>query len=60
VRQNIAEIDEIKAEEHVEQVELTPPERAIYLELEHYLQVIPLLFSLPLSLSLLPLSLLNL
>ncbi len=39
VRQNVAEIDEIKSEEHVEYVELTPPERAIYLELEHYLQV---------------------
>ena len=41
VRQNIAEIDEIKSEEHLEYVELTPPERAIYLELEHYLQVLP-------------------
>lgn len=40
VRQNIAEIDEIKSEEHTVYVELTPPERAIYLELEHYLQVL--------------------
>eukprot|EP00026_Physarum_polycephalum_P000576 Phypoly_transcript_00577.p1 GENE.Phypoly_transcript_00577~~Phypoly_transcript_00577.p1 ORF type:complete len:1459 (+),score=393.26 Phypoly_transcript_00577:191-4378(+) len=40
VRQNIAEIDEIKSEEHVEYITLTPPERAIYLELDHYLQSI--------------------
>jgi len=40
VRQNIAEIDEIKAEEHLQQVTLTPAERAIYLELEHHLQAI--------------------
>jgi len=38
VRQNIAEIDEIKAEEHIEMITLTPAERAIYLELDHHLQ----------------------
>ena len=39
VRQNIAEIDEIVAEEHVEKILLTPAERAVYLELDHHLQV---------------------
>ncbi|KAG5191770.1 hypothetical protein JKP88DRAFT_204605 [Tribonema minus] len=38
VRQNIAEIDEIKAEEHVVPITLPPAERAIYLELDHHLQ----------------------
>ena len=38
VRQNIAEIDEIVAEEHVEKILLTPAERAVYLELDHHLQ----------------------
>jgi len=38
VRQNIAEIDEIKTEEHLEYVTLTPAEKAIYLELDHHLQ----------------------
>jgi len=38
VRQNIAEIDEIRAEEHLALVQLTPAERAIYLELDHHLQ----------------------
>lgn len=39
VRQNIAEIDEIRAEEKVVSVTLPPAERAIYLELDHHLQV---------------------
>ena len=38
VRQNIAEIDEIKFKEDVMDVQLRPAERAIYLELDHYLQ----------------------
>ncbi|KAJ3321351.1 hypothetical protein HDU76_014120 [Blyttiomyces sp. JEL0837] len=38
VRQNIAEIDEIKFEDAVVPVRLPPAERAIYLELEHHLQ----------------------
>lgn len=38
VRQNIAEIDEIPFEEHRVKVELPPAERAIYLELETYLE----------------------
>eukprot|EP00939_MAST-03C_sp_MAST-3C-sp1_P004796 g4796.t1 len=38
VRQNIAEIDEIKAEEHAIVVDAPPAERAIYLELEHHLK----------------------
>ena len=38
VRQNIAEIDEIIAEEHIEKILLTPAERAVYLELDHHLQ----------------------
>ncbi|KAI9342379.1 helicase-like transcription factor HLTF/DNA helicase RAD5, DEAD-box superfamily [Obelidium mucronatum] len=40
VRQNIAEIDEIFAEEVLIRVELPPAERAIYLELEHHLQAL--------------------
>jgi len=38
MRQNIAEIDEIKFKEDVVDVNLRPAERAIYLELDHYLQ----------------------
>ena len=38
VRQNIAEIDEIKFKEDIVDVQLRPAERAIYLELDHYLQ----------------------
>ena len=38
VRQNIAEIDEIKSEEIPMDIQLRPAERAIYLELDHYLQ----------------------
>ena len=38
MRQNIAEIDEIKFREDVCDVQLRPAERAIYLELDHYLQ----------------------
>jgi SNF2 family DNA or RNA helicase len=38
VRQNIAEIDEIPYEEHLEFIELPPAERAIYLELETHLR----------------------
>jgi len=38
MRQNIAEIDEIKFKEDVCDVQLRPAERAIYLELDHYLQ----------------------
>jgi hypothetical protein len=37
VRQNIAEIDEIKCEEHTVIVKLPPAEMAIYLELENHL-----------------------
>jgi SNF2 family DNA or RNA helicase len=38
VRQNIAEIDEIPYEEHLEFIELPPAERAIYLELDTHLR----------------------
>jgi hypothetical protein len=38
VRQNIAEIDEIPAVEHIRMLTLPPAERAIYLELAHHLQ----------------------
>jgi hypothetical protein len=38
VRQNIAEIDEIRSEEIPVEINLRPAERAIYLELDHYLQ----------------------
>ena len=38
MRQNIAEIDEIKFKENICDVQLRPAERAIYLELDHYLQ----------------------
>ena len=38
VRQNIAEIDEIPQEEHINKVTLPPAERAIYLELETHLK----------------------
>ena len=38
VRQNIAEIDEIRSEEVPVDIALRPAERAIYLELDHYLQ----------------------
>ena len=38
VRQNIAEIDEIPQEEHINLVTLPPAERAIYLELETHLK----------------------
>ncbi|VDC03465.1 unnamed protein product [Peniophora sp. CBMAI 1063] len=38
VRQNVAEIDEIKWEEHYIKVQLPAAERAIYLELEHHLR----------------------
>ena len=41
VRQNIAEIDEIRSEEIPVDIQLRPAERAIYLELDHYLQVRP-------------------
>ncbi|KAG8774484.1 hypothetical protein FRC12_001960 [Ceratobasidium sp. 428] len=40
VRQNVAEIDEIKSEEHVMSVKLPAAERAIYLELKHHLQAL--------------------
>ncbi|KAJ3557316.1 hypothetical protein NM688_g1536 [Phlebia brevispora] len=40
VRQNIAEIDEIPCTFHVEKVYLPAAERAIYLELEHYLRAL--------------------
>ena len=40
VRQNYAEIDEIPYEEHIVPVQLPAAERAIYLELEHYLQAL--------------------
>lgn len=39
VRQNIAEIDEIEQERTSVSVKLVPVERAIYLELDHHLQV---------------------
>lgn len=38
VRQNIAEIDEIKSEEKIKRVILTPAEHAVYMELEHHLR----------------------
>ena len=38
VRQNVAEIDEILAEEHVVRFPLPPAERAIYLEFDHHLK----------------------
>jgi len=38
VRQNIAEIDEIKCEERFVSVELPPAEKALYMELETYLK----------------------
>ena len=38
MRQNIAEIDEIPAVEHIRMLTLPPAERAIYLELAHHLQ----------------------
>ncbi|KAI9683648.1 MAG: hypothetical protein M1829_004953 [Trizodia sp. TS-e1964] len=38
VRQNIAEIDEIPFEEHLKPIVLPAAERAIYLELQHFLQ----------------------
>ncbi|GMI05451.1 hypothetical protein TrVE_jg4580 [Triparma verrucosa] len=38
VRQNIAEIDEIPQEEHLELVTMPPAERAVYLELETHLK----------------------
>ncbi|KIP07147.1 hypothetical protein PHLGIDRAFT_431623 [Phlebiopsis gigantea 11061_1 CR5-6] len=40
VRQNIAEIDEIPCETHVEKIALPAAERAIYLELEHHLRAL--------------------
>lgn len=40
VRQNYAEIDEILFEEHIVPIKLPAAERAIYLELEHYLQAL--------------------
>eukprot|EP01113_Clastostelium_recurvatum_P046108 TRINITY_DN802_c3_g1_i2.p1 TRINITY_DN802_c3_g1~~TRINITY_DN802_c3_g1_i2.p1 ORF type:complete len:630 (-),score=156.57 TRINITY_DN802_c3_g1_i2:28-1818(-) len=40
VRQNIAEIDEIKLERHDVHISLTPAERALYLELDHHLQAV--------------------
>ncbi|CAL1714237.1 unnamed protein product [Somion occarium] len=40
VRQNIAEIEEIPWKEHVMKIELPAAERAIYLELEHYLRAL--------------------
>lgn len=39
MRQNIAEIDEIEQERGNVLVKLVPVERAIYLELDHHLQV---------------------
>ena len=39
VRQNIAEIDEIKCEEHVILMDLPAAERGIYLEMSNYLRV---------------------
>mmetsp|Transcript_13824 Transcript_13824/g.25733 ORF Transcript_13824/g.25733 Transcript_13824/m.25733 type:complete len:2142 (+) Transcript_13824:104-6529(+) len=40
VRQNKAEVDEIPQTLHEERVQITPAERAVYLELENYLQQI--------------------
>ncbi|KAH7343761.1 hypothetical protein B0J17DRAFT_713921 [Rhizoctonia solani] len=40
VRQNVAEIDEIPSEEHIEHITLPAAERAIYLELKHHLLAI--------------------
>jgi len=40
VRQNYAEIDEIPYQEYIVPVKLPAAERAIYLELEHYLQAL--------------------
>ncbi|ODQ51905.1 hypothetical protein SAICODRAFT_94475 [Saitoella complicata NRRL Y-17804] len=40
MRQNVAEIDEIPTEYHLNRVTLPAAERAIYLELEHYLQAL--------------------
>ncbi|KAJ3185877.1 hypothetical protein HK101_009798 [Irineochytrium annulatum] len=40
VRQNVAEIDEIPAIPHCMKIDLPPAERAIYLELQHYLNAI--------------------
>lgn len=40
LRQNYAEIEEIPYEEHIVPVSLPAAERAIYLELEHYLQAL--------------------
>jgi hypothetical protein len=40
VRQNIAEIDEIKSEEITKRLVLTPAEQALYLELDHHLQAV--------------------
>mmetsp|Transcript_22634 Transcript_22634/g.62827 ORF Transcript_22634/g.62827 Transcript_22634/m.62827 type:complete len:2149 (-) Transcript_22634:730-7176(-) len=40
LRQNIAEIDEIKQEKGVQSVNLLPVEKAIYLELDHHLQAL--------------------
>ena len=42
VRQNIAEIDEIQCEEHVEFVTMPPVEKAIYLELQSHLEALDL------------------
>ena len=38
VRQNVAEIDEIKAKEYIWHTRVTPAERAVYLELKHHLE----------------------
>ncbi|KAJ1308686.1 hypothetical protein OPQ81_004377 [Rhizoctonia solani] len=40
VRQNVAEIDEIPSQEHIEYITLPAAERAIYLELKHHLLAI--------------------
>lgn len=40
VRQNVAEIDEIKLEDRFEPVHLSAPERAICLELDHHLSAL--------------------
>jgi hypothetical protein len=38
VRQNVAEIDEIRAKEYIWHTRVTPAERAVYLELKHHLE----------------------
>jgi hypothetical protein len=44
VRQNIAEIDEIPSEEKIKRISLTPAELALYMELEHHLRSVGIIF----------------